>query len=316
VVPLIALLGICAALVVEAYPAFRVNGWGFFVHSGWNIGNAYGGVVVTDGVRHPAGISYGAFPLIVGTLESSALALAIAVPVGVLGSLAIVKLLPEAISKAVGFFLELLAGVPSVVFGLWGALTLGPALAHTVYPFLANHLPNVAIVDFFKGPVGAGEGLFTSSVVLAAMVVPIVASTSRELLASVPRLTEEGGLALGMSRWEVSRSISLRWVRQGLIGAAMLGLARALGETMAVAMISGVNLASLAANAYSAFTTIAATIVSQLDSAFIDTTGFAVRSFAEAACVLVAITLLANIGARLLVRRVASGTALPVGRGI
>ena len=118
-----------------------------------------------------------------------------------------------------------------------------------------------------------------------------------------------------MTEWEVARRVSIPWVRAGLIGASVLGLARALGETMAVAMVSGVVLGASAPNIYSPMTTIAATIVSQLDSAFTDTTGFAVQTLAEAALVLVAITLFTNVAARLLVRKVAS-TALPVGRGV
>ncbi|EQD46668.1 phosphate ABC transporter, permease protein, partial [mine drainage metagenome] len=121
--------------------------------------------------------------------------------------------------------------------------------------------------------------------------------------------------ALGMTEWEVTRKVTFPWISAGVIGATVLGFARALGETMAVAMVSGVVLGSYPTNIYGTFTTIAATIVSQLDSALTDATGLAVETLAEAALILMLITLLANVGARLLVRRVAS-TSLPIGRGV
>jgi phosphate transport system permease protein len=147
------------------------------------------------------------------------------------------------------------------------------------------------------------------------MIIPIVASTSRDLIRQVPILPREGAIALGMSDAQTARKVTLPWVSSGIIGAAVLGLARALGETMAVAMCCGVALGSVSSNLYGSMTTIAATIVTDLDSAFLDGTGFAVRTIAELALVLMVITLAVNVGARFLVRRV-SGTALPVGRGV
>ena len=176
-------------------------------------------------------------------------------------------------------------------------------------------MPDVIILRWFRGSTGAGEGLLTSGIILAAMIIPIIASTSRDLFAQVPKLTEEGAEALGMTRMEVTTKVTLPWVSAGIIGATVLGLARALGETMAVAMVSGSVLGTLPTNIYSTFNTIAATIVTTLDSALIDGTGLAVRTLAEAALVLMLVTLLANVGARLLVRKV-STTALPVGRGV
>lgn len=314
-VPLAALVFILIVLLVEAWPAIRVNGLHFFTTSAWKPGDFYSNVTRTHGVLHPEGVSYGALPLIVGTLESSLIALVIAVPVSIGAALAVTDMLPGRLSRTIGFFLELLAGIPSVVYGLWGALTLGPFLARDIYPAIANHVPNVPVLNFFRGPTGSGEGLLTSGIVLAIMIIPIIASTTRDLLRQVPILPKEGAEALGMSDWEVARRVTLPWVRSGIIGASVLGLARALGETIALAMVSGAVLGASARNIYSTMTTIAATIVSQLDSAFTDATHFAVKTLAEAALVLMVITLLANVGARLLVRR-SAGTALPVGRGV
>lgn len=147
------------------------------------------------------------------------------------------------------------------------------------------------------------------------MVIPIIASTSRDLIRQVPLLPREGAIALGMTEFECARRVTLPWVSSGIVGAIVLGLGRALGETMAVAMVSGAVLGTMPTTIYSTMTTIAATVVSQLDSAMTDFTDFAVKTLAEASLVLMVITLLTNIAARILVRRV-SGTALPVGRGV
>lgn len=315
VIPGASLLAVVVALVVEAWPAIRVNGFGFLTRTAWVPGNFYNPAVTTGGVPHPAGASYGALPLITGTLETSAIALLIAVPIAFGTALIVVDKLPRRLSSGVGMCLEMLAGIPSVVYGLWGALTLGPFLAHHVSPFISGHVPDVAPFRFLKGPAGSGEGLFTSGVVLAIMVVPIVASTSRDLLRQVPRGAKEGAVALGMTDVEVLRTVSIPWVRSGVIGACVLGLGRALGETIAVAMVSGTVLGANATDLYSTMTTIAGTIVTQLDAALTDATGFAVRTLAEAGLVLLVLSLLANVGARMLVRR-SVPTALPVGRGI
>jgi phosphate transport system permease protein len=314
-VPVAALLAVLAVLFWKAYPAIKYNGFGFLTRTTWRPGNAYANAVKTGGVLHPVGVSYGALPLIAGTLETSAIALILAVPVSVGTALAVVEKLPRRISNTAGLFLEVIAGVPSVVFGLWGVLTFGPFLSHHISPFIADHMPNVPVLDFFRGNVGYGEGLLASGMVLAIMIVPIVAATTRDLLRTVPRLPKEGALALGMNDWEVVRKVSLPWVRSGIIGAAVLGLARALGETIAVAMVSGTILGQVPPNLYEGMSTIAATIAQQLDGALSDGTGFEVRTLAEFALVLVAITLLTNLGARRLVRRAAS-SALPVGRGV
>ncbi len=315
VVPLLALVFVLATLLLEALPAIRVNGLHFFTATDWNPGNTYGDAVVTRGVRHPAGAYYGALPLIVGTLATSAIALIIGVPVSIGAALVIAERLPKRLASAVGMVLELLAGIPSVIVGLWGAMTFGPFIAHNVAPVIARNAPDVPVLDYFRGNTGNGEGLLVSGLVLAVMVIPIIASTTRDLIRQVPVLPREGAVALGMTDWECARRVTLPWVSSGIVGAVVLGLGRALGETMAVAMVSGAVLGAMPTNIYSTMTTIAATVVSQLDSAMTDFTDFAVKTLAEVSLVLMVITLLTNVAARAMVRRV-SGTALPVGRGV
>jgi phosphate transport system permease protein len=315
VIPLLALVFVLATLVIEATGAIKVNGLHFFTGTSWNPGNTYGDTVVTHGVAHPAGADYGALPLIVGTLASSAIALIVAVPVSIGAAFAIAQRVPRRLASAVGTVIELLAGIPSVVVGLWGAMTFGPFVAHHIAPLIARNAPNVPILNYFRGNTGNGEGMLVSGLVLAVMIIPVIASTCRDLIRQVPSLPREGATALGMSDWECARKVTLPWVSSGIVGAVVLGLGRALGETMAVAMVSGAELGAMPNNIYSTMTTIAATVVSQLDSALTDSTNFAVKTLAEVSLVLMVITLLTNVAARALVRR-ASGTALPVGRGV
>jgi phosphate transport system permease protein len=314
-IPLLALLFVLATLSIEAVGAIRLNGPHFFTGTEWNPGNTYGDTVVTHGVAHPVGACYGALPLIVGTLASSAIALIVAVPISVGAAFAIVERLPRPLVSIVGTVLELLAGIPSVVVGLWGAMTFGPFIAHHIAPVIARNAPDVPVLNYFRGDSGNGEGMLVSGLVLAVMIIPIIASTARDLFRQVPALPREGATALGMSDWECARRVTLPWVSRGIVGAVVLGLGRALGETIAVAMVSGAELGAMPRNIYSTMTTIAATVVSQLDSALTDSTNFAVKTLAEASLVLMVITLLTNVAARALVRRI-SGTALPVGRGV
>src|SRR5215475_10577650 len=146
VIPALALLFILVTLIVEAIPAIKFNGLGFFTKSVWSEGSFYQPTVTTNGVAHPQGAEYGAVPEIVGTILTSAIALIIAVPSAIGAALVIVERLPRRVSNVVGIFLELLAGIPSVVIGLWGALTCGPFTAHHIAPFIARNMPDVPVL--------------------------------------------------------------------------------------------------------------------------------------------------------------------------
>jgi phosphate transport system permease protein len=317
-IPIGALLFIVIVLLVEAIPAFRYNGTHFFSKSVYTTGGSgYNSVTVhTGGATHQAGASFGFFSSIIGTLVTTLIAVIVGVPLSIGAALAIVERLPKRLAGGIGVFLELLAGIPSVVIGLWGVITFGPFLSRDVAPFVSRNLPDVPVLNYFKGSMnGLGQSMLTSGLILAIMIIPIVASTARDLIRQVPILPREGAVALGMSDAQTALRVTLPWVRTGLIGAVVLGIGRALGETIAVAMVSGNNIAALPSNIYGTMTTIAATLVNNLDSAFSDGSHFTVRTLAELALVLVIITLAVNVAARLLVRRT-SGAALPIGPGL
>ena len=310
--PLFMLVVIALVMAVSAWPAIRYSGLGFFTGKIFTFGNLYSGSpTVHNGVSAPHNARYGAAPLIVGTLYSSLIALVVAIPISVGGVLMLVERLPRQAQGLLGLFLELLAGIPSVVFGLWGIIIFGPLVASHLYPAVAAVL---GFIPAFRGPVGAGQGLLTASLVLSVMIVPIIAATTRDLVRTVPVLHKEGALALGMTRFEVVRVVIFPFVRNGIFAAALLGWARALGETMAVLMLAGNALNIFPYNVYAPASTIAATIAATLDGALTDATGMAVHALAEAGLVLLIISLVTNWAGRMIVRRT-SGAALPVGRG-
>src|SRR6201996_2207893 len=314
VIPGLVLLALLAELIYRAIPAIQYSGLHFVTSSAWNFGAEEAAPVTSQGLTHQPDESFGALPQILGTLATSAIALIIAIPVSLGAALLIVERLPRRAGAVLGGFLELLAGVPAVLVGLWGALTLGPLVARYVSPLIADTLGKIpGLRGAFGGSAGDGQGLLTSGLVLAVMVIPIIASTARDLIRGVPVLPKEGATALGLSDLECARRVTLPWVASGIFGAVVLGLGRALGETIAVAMVCGVALGSLPSNLYGAMVTIAANIVQNLETAIADPMDLS--AFAYLALVLMAITLLTNIVATLMVRR-ASGTALPTGRGL
>ncbi len=303
VIPL-ALIAVIVFLTAYSWPAIRFNGFGFLFSDTWSLGNLYANTVVVRGMQVPPGAHYGIWVFIVGTLASSALALLVAVPVGIGVALYLVEYAPHRLSGAFAQVAELLAMVPSVVYGLWGLEVLAPLTLKYFAPALASIFP---FVKFIATPATSGYGLFTASLVLALMVLPVISSTLVEALRRVPRELRESCFALGATRAEVLRRAMLPAVRTPLIGAVILALGRALGETMAVLMVSGGALNYLPGNLYSPITSMAAFIASQLDSALQDTSGMAVRSLAEIALVLLIIAVIVNVIARFLTRRVAVG---------
>lgn len=187
VIPFVALLAMLVILLIEAIPAIRYNGFGFFTSSIWEPGNAYGTPSHAGGVYHLPNAHFGAWPLIAGTLESSALALVVGFPIAVGAAVLLVEKLPARAAAMLGLALEVLAGIPSAVIGIFGIFTFGPFLAQHIYPIL-THAPNVPILNIFRGvPSHDGEGLLTGGLVLAVMIIPIVATTAATFSCRCPR---------------------------------------------------------------------------------------------------------------------------------
>jgi phosphate transport system permease protein len=293
----VTLIGIVIFLGVYSWPAVKFNGFSFVVKNDWNLGNLYANPVMHRGHLIMPGAQYGILFLIVATLLSTLIAVVLAVPLGVGSAIFLSDGVPAVLRPWLSFFVELLAAVPSVVYGLWGYAAVIPLLSHTVFPWMAKHL---AFIPFFAGDTGSGYGLLTSGFVLTLMIVPLITSTMRDALISQPRGLREAALALGATRFETMWSVILPSTRRVLIASSILATGRALGETMAVLMVGGGALNYLPNNIYAPITTMAAFIVSQLDSALEDPTGMAVRSLAEVALVLCVISVIVNGAARLM----------------
>jgi len=284
-------------LALYAWPAVQLNGAGFLTQNNWNLGNLYGNPVTVHGQTILPGAQYGILFLIAGTLLSTAIALLIAVPFGVASAMFLSEGVPPPMRPWISFFVELLAAIPSVVYGLWGYVVVIPFLGHYVFPFVVRWL---GFIPFLGGPSGSGYGLFTAGFVLSLMIVPLITATLRDALVEQPRELREGAMALGATRFEALWTVLLPAVRRVLTGATILATGRALGETMAVLMVSGNALNYLPGNIYTPISTMASFIVSQLDSALQDPTGMAVRSLAEVALVLCLISIVVNALARVL----------------
>ncbi len=247
----------------------------------------------------PVKDQFGALPLIFGTLVSSLIALAIAVPLSLGVAIFLTEFCPPFIRRPIAFVVELLAAIPSVVYGLWGIFVLVPVLTKTVYPFLRSTL---GFLPFFRGTI-YGPSMLSAGVILAIMVMPYIMSVTREVLSSVPGSQREAALALGATRWEAAWTAVVPYARSGIVGAVILGLGRALGETMAVTMLIG-NRHEIATSLFAPGYTMAAAIANEFSEASTDM-HFAALSYV--ALVLFVVTVLVNAGARILIWKVSKG---------
>jgi phosphate transport system permease protein len=293
----ISLAAVVVFLALYAWPAIRFNGIGFAIRNTWNLGNLYADPVTIAGTAIQPGAHYGILFLIAGTLLSTLIALVLAVPTGVGAAVVLAEAVDARLRMWISLFVELLAAIPSVVLGLWGYAVLIPFLAHYVFPVLADTIGTV--IPIFAAPTGSGYGLLTAGIVLSMMIVPLITATMRDALVAQPMALRESALALGATRFETVVRVLLPNTNRVLIGASFLALGRALGETMAVLMVSGNALNYLPQNIYDPISTMASFIVSQLDSALQDPTGMAVRSLAEIALILCVISMIVNALARL-----------------
>jgi phosphate transport system permease protein len=255
---------------------------------------------VTSSTWDPVAEQFGAWPLIFGTLMSAALALIIAVPLSLGVAIYLTEFAPLRLRQPAAFVIELLAAIPSVVYGLWGIFVLIPVLKDSVFPLLQNAL---GFLPFFQGPI-YGPSMLSASIILAIMVMPYIMAVSREVLLAVPATQREAALGLGATRWEAVVTTVVPYARSGLIGATILGLGRALGETMAVTMLIG-NRHEISASLFAPGYTMAAAIANEFSEAVTD---IHLSSLAYVALLLFLITVLINAAARLLIWRVSRGT--------
>jgi phosphate transport system permease protein len=260
----------------------------------------YGLEFVTSSTWDPVAEEFGALPLIFGTLASSMLALLIAVPLSLGVAIYLTEFAPKSVRQPVAFLIGLLAAIPSVVYGLWGIFVLIPLLRTTVFPFLKNWL---GFMPLFQGPI-YGPSMLAAGIILAIMVMPYIMSVGREVLLAVPNTQREAALALGATRWEAVTTAVLPYARSGIVGAVILGLGRALGETMAVTMLIG-NRHEIAASLFAPGYTMAAAIANEFSEAVGD---LHLSALAYVAFLLFLVTVIVNAAARLLIWRVARGS--------
>ena len=277
------LAAICVSLVIGAWPAIRAFGFGFLVSQSWN----------------PVTEKFGGLAPIYGTIVTSLIAMLIAVPIGIGIAVFLTESCPKPLRRPIGTAIELLAGIPSIIFGIWGLFVLAPFLQSTVQPALISTFGSVPILSsLFAGP-PYGIGMLTASLILAIMVLPFITAVSRDVFETVPAVLKEAAYGLGCTRWEVVRKIVIPHTRVGIIGGIMLGLGRALGETMAVTFVIG-NAHKISPSLLAPGTTISATIANEFTEAVGD---LYTSSLVLLALILFAITLIVLSCARYLLWR-------------
>lgn len=275
-------IAIALAVLIAAWPAFSKLGLSIITSSDWDVAAGH----------------FGAAPAVFGTLISSAVALIIATPLAIGIAIFLSEFSPLWLRQPIGFLVDLLAAIPSVVYGLWGIFILVPLLRQYVMPFLRDTL-HLGSTPFFSGP-AYGPSMLAAGIILAIMALPYISSVSREVLMAVPRSQREAALALGATRWEMIRDAVLPYAKSGIIGGVMLGLGRALGETMAVTMVIG-NRLEISASLFAPGYTMASLIANQFSEA---TNDLQLSALMAVGAVLFVITLIINAIARWLVWQV------------
>jgi phosphate transport system permease protein len=281
-------LFIFGILVLHSRPSLVQFGWKFFTRSAWD----------------PVSGDFGALPFIFGTLATSLLALCMAVPLALGVAVFLTELCPRPLRAPISFLTELLAAIPSVVYGLWAVFVLVPLMRNPIGPFLVKTL---GWTGLFSGP-NFGVGLLTASIILAIMILPIISSLTRDIMTAVPNSQREAVLALGATRWEMIRIGVLRNSRIGIVGAIMLGLGRALGETMAVTMVIG-NHADIGKSLFAPANTLASVIAGEFSEA---TSDIYLSALIEIGLALFLVTIVVNAIARLMVWAVTRGAPTQV----
>ena len=247
---LVLLAGVMVALLHGSLPAWRAFGLGFLTSESWN----------------PVTEKFGALPAIYGTVVTSVIAMLIGVPVSLGIAFFLTEICPERLRRTIGTAIELLAGIPSIIYGIWGLFVFAPWFQVHVQPLLIDIFANIPLLNqLFAGP-PYGIGMLTAGLILAIMVLPFITSITREVFETVPPVLKEAAYGIGCTRWEVIRRVVIPYTRVGIIGGVMLGLGRALGETMAVTFVIG-NAHKISASLLAPGTTISATIANEFTEA-------------------------------------------------
>jgi len=284
VLVLLLLGGVIVSLIQGSLPAIRAFGFGFLASQSWN--------PVTD--------NFGAMAPIYGTLTTSLIAMLVAVPVGLGVAVFLTEQCPPPLRRPIGMAIELLAGIPSIIYGIWGLFVLAPFLQQYVQPALISTFADTPVLStLFAGP-PYGIGVLTAGLILGVMVLPFVASISRDVFETVPPVLKEAASGIGCTTWEVVRHVVIPYTRVGVIGAVMLGLGRALGETMAVTFVIG-NAHKISGSLIAPGTTISATIANEFTEAVGDVY---TSSLIELGLILFVITFVVLACARLLLMRI------------
>jgi phosphate transport system permease protein len=245
--------GILTALVIGAWPSIQAFKFEFFYTEVWD----------------PVAEKFGALGPIYGTLVTSALAMLIAVPVGIGIAIFLTEICPRPLRRPIGIAIELLAGIPSIIFGIWGLFVFTPVFQNTLEPWLIDTFGNLpAVGDFFAGP-PYGIGVFAASLILSIMILPFISAVTRDVFETVPPMLKEAAYGLGCTTWEVMWRVVLPFARTGVTGGCMLALGRALGETMAVTFVIG-NAHNIQKSLFAPGTTISATIANEFTEAVDD----------------------------------------------
>ncbi|MUI11583.1 phosphate ABC transporter permease subunit PstC [Massilia dura] len=277
---LFVLIGIIASLAIGAWPALKEFGPGFITRVEWD----------------PINDQYGALIAIVGTLSTAGIALLIAFPVSFGIALFLTEICPPWLKRPLGTAIELLAGVPSIIYGMWGLFVFVPLFGDYVQPFLKATLGQLPLIGvLFSGPT-MGIGILTAALILAVMIIPFISSVMRDVFEIVPAVLKESAYGLGCTRWEVVRKIVLPYTKTGVVGGVMLGLGRALGETMAVTFVIG-NANKLSASLFAPGNSIASTLANEFGEA---ATTLHVSSLFALALILFVITFIVLTAAKLM----------------
>jgi phosphate transport system permease protein len=271
------LLLITTGMAIESIPALKMFGWKFITGSNW------------DAVQG----RFGALPYIWGSIVSSLLAILVATPLSVGTALFITEIAPAKLGGAIASLVELLAAIPSVIYGLWGILVMAPWLQSTVEPFLVDHF---GFLPFFRGA-PYGVGMLAAVIIIMIMIIPIITSITKEVLLAVPNSQKEAAIALGATKWETIRMAVLPYGRSGILGAVVLGLGRAIGETMAVTMVIG-NAPNISLSLLDPAYTMPSVIANEFAEASSELHSAALM---EIGLILLVLTLLINITARVLI---------------